>query len=80
MTTQLCENDRRFLTRRTGIVRQLSNPNYSQTVKYLTSDVARRILVGKYSNSINLKYCKLRDISQILKYSLLNFMKISADN
>ena len=47
MTTQLCENDRRFLTRRTGIVRQLSSPNYSQTVKYLTSDVARRILVGK---------------------------------
>ena len=46
MTTQLCENERRFLTRRTGIVRQISTPLYRQTVKYLTSDVARRVLVA----------------------------------
>ena len=46
VTTQLCENERRFLTRRTGIVRQISTPLYRQTVKYLTSDVARRVLVA----------------------------------
>ena len=47
VTTQLCENDRLFLTRKTSIVRQLCNPLYRQTVKYLTSDVSRRILVTK---------------------------------
>lgn len=46
VTTQLMEEDRRFLTRRTGIVRQLSNPIYRQTIKYLASDVSRRRLVA----------------------------------
>lgn len=40
------EEDRRFLTRRTGIVRQLSNPIYRQSIKYLASDVSRRSLVA----------------------------------
>jgi hypothetical protein len=40
------EGERRFLTRRTGIVRQLTNPLYRQTVKYLTSDVSQRGIVA----------------------------------
>ena len=40
------EEDRRFLTRRTGIIRQLTNPIYRQNIKYLASDVSRRCLVA----------------------------------
>ena len=40
------EEDRRFLTQRTGVVRQLTSPIYRQTIKYLASDVARRCLVA----------------------------------
>ena len=39
------EEDRRFLTRRTAIIRQLTNPIYRQSIKYLSSDVSRRCLV-----------------------------------
>ena len=46
VTTQLMEEDRRFLTRRTGVVRQLSSPIYRQSIKYLASDVSRRSLVA----------------------------------
>ena len=46
VTTQLMEEDRRFLTRRTGIIRQLTNPIYRQNIKYLASDVSRRCLVA----------------------------------
>ena len=46
VTTQLAEEDRQFLTRRTGVVRQLTNPIYRQSVKYLASDVSRRYLVA----------------------------------
>ena len=46
VSTQLMEEDRRFLARRTGIVRHLANPIYRQSIKYLASDVARRSLVA----------------------------------
>ena len=46
VTTQLVEEDRCFLTRRSGIIRPLTNPLYRHTVKYLASDVSRRILMA----------------------------------
>ena len=47
--TFLCEGDRRFLLRKTGVARNLPNagdPLYRQTVKYLASDIPRRTLVA----------------------------------
>ena len=64
VTTQLVEEDRCFLTRRSAIVRQLTNPLYRHTVKYLASEaheecigvakinidklVMRQLMVGWY--------------------------------
>ena len=52
--TYLCEGDRRFLLRKTGVARFLPNagdPLYRQTVKYIATDIPRRTLIAMVTSA-----------------------------